>query len=125
MTSRFVKTAVVILLGFVLVWQSVPTVSAGTGANVSGARSSCCCSGCDSRHCSTPACCAKPADDRTPFAPASLPTPSQNERHALAASVSSWLTLPSSPAHELPSQSVSSAAITAVPLFQRDCCYLI
>jgi len=61
MASRLVKTAVVLLLGFVLVWHSVPTFGAGSVTNARGTESSCCCTGCDSKHCSTPACCARPA----------------------------------------------------------------
>src|SRR5579883_2457344 len=125
MTSRIAKTAVVLLLGFLLVWRSGPTASAGTSANMGGAKPSCCRSGCDSKHCHTPACCARPADHRAPFAPTSIPSSSQNEWQALAASFSSWLSLPSFPVDEPSSHSASSALVTAIPLFQRDCRYLI
>src|SRR6266496_182182 len=94
MTSRIAKSAVVLLLGFVLAWQGVVSVSTGVSPNAGATKSSCCCSGCDSRHCSTPACCARPADDHTPYPPAPPPTSPQNERQALAASVSSWWKLP-------------------------------
>ena len=122
MTSRFVKTAAVILLGLVLAWQSVPTVSTGLG--VGAPKASCCCSGCDFKHCATPACCAKPCDNRAPVTPASLPI-SQNEWLVLATTISSSLIQPRLQADELHANWPTSASVTAVPLFQRDCCYLI
>jgi len=122
MISRLVKKAAGVLLGILLAWQSLPTPSAGMGTG--GAKSCCCCRGCDSRHCSTPACCTKPADNRGPVAPASLPV-SQNEWLALATTISSWLTLHCIQADELHAHGPASASVTAVPLFQRDCCYLI
>jgi hypothetical protein len=122
MMSHFVKTTAVILLGIVLAWQSVTTVSAGMG--VGGPKSTCCCSGCDSKHCSTPACCAKPADSRAPVAPASLPV-SQNEWLALATTISSCLVPLPVQTDELQARWPASVSVTAIPLFQRDCCYLI
>jgi hypothetical protein len=91
---------------------------------VGSAKSCCCCTGCDSRHCSTPACCAKPADNHRPATPASLPV-SQNEWLALVTTVSPWSTPPSLQADELHPYWPAAALVTAVPLFQRDCCYLI
>ncbi|MBI1176296.1 hypothetical protein GC207_02530 [bacterium] len=126
MTTRLAKTVLVILLGFLLAWHGVFAMSARAGNLPSAAHNpncECCKSGCGK--CTTPVCCTKPAENREPFAPASLPTTSQNEWHALAASVSSWVTLPSIPVVEFPSPGVPSAPVTVIPLFQRDCCYLI
>src|SRR5438876_216638 len=125
MTSRPLKAAVVFMLGFALVWQGVFAASTGINPNAGGAKTSCCCTGCDFKHCSTPACCAKPNAPSDPVVPASLPSPTQNEFHALAASLVSLLTLPSLKADELPFRSSSLASQTAIPLFQRNCCYLI
>jgi len=61
MVLRTVKTAVVLLLGVVLAWQGVFTVSADTGAGTAATKRSCCCTGCDFKRCSTPACCARPS----------------------------------------------------------------
>src|SRR6266545_3321696 len=91
MLLRPVKTAVVFLLGLILAWHGVFTMSTGAAPNTRGARTSCCCTGCDSKHCATPACCTKPADNRrVPVFPRSN---SQNEVQALATATASVLTL--------------------------------
>jgi len=126
MTSRPIKAAIVFMLGFVLAWQgdfAAPT-GANANANARAAKTSCCCTGCDFKHCSTPACCAKPYAPAAPVAPA-LPSPSQNEWQALAASVVPLQPLPSSSSDELPPWVASPASLTAIPLFQRDCRYLL
>ena len=125
MTLRPAKMAVIFLLGFVLAWQGVFASSARIGATAQGAKTSCCCTGCDNNHCSTPSCCVKPGLPLAPVAPASLPSTSQNEFHALATSVDALLTLPSRTTGELPARAPSSASMTTIPLFQRDCSYLL
>src|SRR5213593_4372082 len=112
---------VVLLLGFVLAWQGVFATSACTSTSASVARRSCCCTGCDNKHCATPACCVKRDTPSTPVTPASLPSTSQNEFHALAVSVGSVITLPARQAVGLPAYSPSPASVTSIPLFQRDC----
>src|SRR6266567_7477802 len=124
MILRTVKTAVVLLLGFALGCQGVFTVSADGGARAAATKRSCCCTGCDFTRCATPACCGRPGDDHNPCPPVPPPTPTQNERQALAASVSSWLTLPLFSPDELPSCAPSPAPATGIPLFQWDCSYL-
>lgn len=124
MIKRFAKTILTVLLGFILALQSVPAVSASAAANTSRKQSSCCCTGCDSKHCSTPVCCAKPADDSRSPSPAPLST-SQNERQALAASVASALTLPLFLTDEFALREPSSVSMTAIPIFKRNCSYLI
>jgi hypothetical protein len=125
MTSRPIKMAVVILLGFLLAWQGVFASSARIGTTEQVAKKSCCCTGCDNKSCATPACCVKPSSPSAPADPASLPSTSQNEFHALAVSAVSVLALPARPARELPACPASSALVTTVPLFQRDCAWLI
>src|SRR5882724_4274487 len=100
MTLQRVKTAIVLWLGFLLAWQGVFAISAGTVASGRSAKSACCCTGCDSRHCARPACCAKPADNRPPNPAASPRSTSQNELQALASSLVLFATLPSDPADE-------------------------
>ena len=125
MTLRFVKASVVLLLGFILAGQGVIMTSAGNvPVIVSHAGCRCCKSG--TVNCAMAVCCAKPARSSVPVGTAPLPASSQNEWHALAASASSsWLTLPSFSGDKLPSHSTAFAAATAVPLFQRNCSYLI
>src|SRR5882724_6737256 len=98
MTSRFVKTAVTVLLGFVLACQSVFLASANTVPNAGPRKSHCCCG---SKNCPTSACCAKPAQNQVPFAPASPPATSQSELQALAAPVASTQALPPCSTEEL------------------------
>src|SRR6059036_1356866 len=100
MILRPVKMAVVLLLGFVLPWQGVFTFSAGVNQNARGTKSSCCCTGCDSTRCATPACCARPSQPPTPSSPARPSSSSQNELQALPVSAALLLTLPSSPADD-------------------------
>src|SRR6266540_7482140 len=94
MTLRPIKLAVVLLLGFVLAWQAVFASPVRFGATTQRAKRSCCCAGCDHKHCATPACCVKRETPSAPVAPASLPSASQNEFHALAASIVALLALP-------------------------------
>src|SRR5882724_10800307 len=122
MASRFMKTVVTALLGFVLVCQSVFLASANTGANAGAKKSHCCCG---SKNCSTPACCAKSAQNQVPFAPASPPPISKSELQALAAPVVSTPVPPLRSTDELFTHVASSFSGRALPLFQRDCSYLI
>lgn len=125
MTLRPIKLAVVLLLGFVLAWQGVLAASATTGAKAHFGKRSCCCAGCDDKHCAAPACCVKREAPSTPVAPASVPSAPQKEFRALAAAVLSLLPEPSRRANELPTYAPLSSLVTAIPLFQRDCCYLL
>src|SRR5881296_1801156 len=125
MTSLPIRMAVVLLLGFVLAWQGVFASTGRVGAAAQRAKRSCCCTGCDNKHCATPACCVKRDTPSTPVTPASLPSTSQNEFHALAVSVGSVITLPARQAGGLPAYSPSPASVTSIPLFQRDCSYLL
>jgi hypothetical protein len=125
MTLRFVKASVVLLLGFILAGQGVFMAAAGNSpTGVSHAGCKCCKSG--TMKCSMAVCCAGPVRPSAPIGPAPLPASSQNEWHALATSAtSSVLTPPSFSTHEFRSYSPSFAAATAVPLFRRNCSYLI
>jgi hypothetical protein len=125
MTSRPIKMAVVLLVGFALTWQGVFASSARIGVTTKGAKKSFCCVGCDNKHCSSQACCVKPESPSAPVAPASLPSTTQNEFQALAATLVSLFTLASRPASDLPARASSSVSVTAIPLFQRDCSYLV
>src|SRR5438552_11214583 len=122
-TSKYIKTAVMLLLGFVLAWPNFCTVSAFAVA--CNAKSICCCSHSGSKQCPTPACCTKPADNRAPFGPAPRPSISQNEGQAVAASFSTLQTFLAHPAGESPSCETPWVSVTAVPIFQRDCSYLL
>src|SRR5437870_3058582 len=125
MTLRPVKMATVLLLGFILAWQAVFAVSAGINENPRGTQSSCCCTGCDSMRCATPACCARPSPPPTPSSPARPSSAAQNELQALAVSAALLLMLPSIPANDFFTTASSLLRVATVPIFQRDCSYLI
>ena len=112
---------IAVLLGVTTSWQG------GLASPVPASPPPMVCKCCGGRHgkCATPTCCAKPADNHAPFAPASLPTSSQNEWHALAASTTSGLTLPLPVADCLTAGVTQSVSFTALPIFQRDCRYLL
>src|SRR5436309_2545524 len=123
MVLRLTKFAFVLLLGFLMGGQGVFTVSGGATSNTCGAKSGCCCTGCDFKHCLTPACCARPADQRAPAMPASVPPHPSNEGPALAAAWSTLLSLPLAASTHISPPSFQQ--LRAVPIFQRDCSYLI
>jgi hypothetical protein len=123
MTSRIVKLGIVALLGSVLAWQGIFAVFAG--ASVRSGDAGCCRSACASSHCSRPTCCAKPPDNRVPPGPAAVPSQTANEWQALPASVSTFLILSSVPAGESSAPARSDLRVAAIPIFQRDCSYLL
>src|SRR5262245_59128535 len=119
MTSRTLKTALVILLQCILAWPGALTMSAD--ATAPAAKPGCCRTDCDSKTCSTPACCAKPANNHAPFTPASVPpSHAQNEWQPLATTAISPLTLPSLAAEEAPISPSPLLKGAAVPIFLRN-----
>jgi hypothetical protein len=122
MALKLTRIVIALLLGLVLAARPVAALSPLAATAQTPAANSCCA---DCEHCQTPECCAKPDAPSVPVAPVSIPSPSQNELQALAMPAISILTLPSSLAHEHSSRFSLPASMTAVPLFQRDCCYLI
>jgi hypothetical protein len=117
MTFKVRRFAVALLLGFLL--SAYPIVQM-SGASPS--IKSCCH---HAEHCCNMPCCAAPKTPSAPVAPAPVPSPSQHELQGLSASILSLLSLPSPVAHEFPSRISLLPPMTAIPLFQRDCCYLI
>jgi hypothetical protein len=120
MALRLIKAALVLLLGFALAGQGAFSAAAAPVA-----KRSCCCTGCDNKHCATPSCCIKPETPSAPVSPAPLPSSSQNEFHALAAVVTLLTTLPARPVAELPCRLVPVSSVTDIPLFQWNCSYLL
>jgi hypothetical protein len=72
-----------------------------------------------------PSCCPVPVDSRAPVTPAPPRSTSQNEWQALAASLVFLVALPPPSGQDLPVRTSLSASIGVVPIFQRDCCYLL
>lgn len=126
MSARLTRTAslfLTILMGVVTCWQGVLAFPSGLAASSAPCARKCCC--CGHAKCRAPGCCSEPADNRVPLAPASSPTPSPNPWQALAASsvFAPALFSPFAPGARVTTS--PSASVTAVPIFQRDCCYLI
>ena len=118
------KRLVALVLGLVLSWQCLVTVSAGANQNAAGTKSCCCCSGCDSTRCPTPACCANQSQP----APVSARVPlsiSQNELQAPTVSASLLPTLQSHTTDLVCTAASPHLRIATIPIFQRDCSYLI
>lgn len=119
MTMRMLKIAAVVLLGFAMAFQGPASTSPRA------AQSGCCCAGCDFKGCATPACCVQPIGERGPTAPAALPLPQQQELQALAVPISAAVSAPLIPANSLPLTGPCSIRFALVPIFQRDCSYLL
>ncbi len=117
MGLKFIRTAVALLLGFVLAAYPVVAMSGSSPAVKS------CCKGCQ-RGC-TRACCAAPGTPSAPVVPAPVPSSSQNEMQVMAPPVVPPLAWPSLSANECPPRFSSPIPMPAIPLFERDCCYLI
>ncbi len=123
MTSGRSKAIGVLLLGFILAWHGI-FVPSPLGAGEHNTKPACCCSGCDMKGCATPACCIKPSRPSTPVTPAPAPT-SQNEWQALAALIAFSVMLPLPATSQFFTPSSSGFVVAAVPIFQRDCAYLL
>ena len=99
---------------------SSPFVALG---NQSAQARRCCGSGCGT--CSALPCCARPAERHTPVSPASVPQSCSRQIHALLAEfVASAAFLPIKP-DEPPCYCSPLPRAGAVPIFQRDCSFLI
>jgi len=125
MTSQFAKAGIALLVGFVLIFQNAFPVFASVPRNAEARKLDCCCHGCDSTHCSMPVCCARPVENHAPLAPASPPPTSKNEFQPMATPVVSTPALPLHLQYEAVASPASNLSVKAVPLFQRDCTYLI
>lgn len=120
--SRMTQTAVGLVLGILLLWQGVFTSFAKSSAPRTRP---CCCRGCDSDHCSTPACCAKPGGNRAPLSPAASSANGRTEWHAVATFAPTMVPAFAFRPDIFPRPARACAFVTAVPLFQRDCSYIL
>ncbi len=122
MRSWPVKTPVLLLVGVWLIWQGIFTAFAGRNPVVARAGCECCESGC--ANCPTPACCAKPALPSVLFAPASARSTAQNQWQVMAVSPAASVVPRPQVADFSPAASVF-IEVTGIPIFQRDCSYLL
>jgi hypothetical protein len=124
MALRISRVAVIVLLGCGLLWQGVATATVGNGPAVW--QTHCKCGQAGSERCSRPCCAARPfRPSSIPFVPVNTLPSAPNKLAALAASGLSappgFFGAPFSPA----SCVVMSASTALVPLFRRDCSYLL
>src|SRR5258708_7943379 len=121
--QRTSSALLALLLASATGWQSALLADAGQPVPVSKPVCKCC--DFDPAKCATPSCCARPADkNRAPITPAAPRRCSGIERHAIAAIPLTISALPRFTVDELPSASLPIQA-GAVPIFQRDCSFLI
>ena len=118
---RLVKMAVMLLLG-ALAWQTLPPEALGTGPVSNAPADTCCGSACGC--CKGSACCARPAQPSSSSAPLPASSSSRKDLKALV------LPLTATPGLYLPSSgelrfTAPPSPVVAVPIFQRDCSYLI
>ena len=121
MLQKSLSALLVFLLCIMTSWHGV---SAVTSQNSSKSASVCKC--CDSHggNCPTPACCAQPPDSRAPSTPAAPRSVSGNEWHAIPPEpmeIGAWSVRASGALKTAP----PFIHAGAVPIFQRDCSYLI
>ena len=120
MALRLAKTAIVLLLGFLLSAQGVLPVSPQTGLR----RATCKCHH-DCNACPTPACCGVSNGPSTPISPAPVPFAPQVEWQALAAPATAFFVpVPPCMGGICPPASTVTK-VTTVPIFERDCAFLL
>jgi hypothetical protein len=122
MLARLSKIAAVMVIGLALVSQGLALSTAPISA-AQQAAVTCCATGCSK--CGSTSCCAASSENRAPAAPATERGASQ-ELQALAVTFPKLLTLDAPPLHNF-STPAASAALTdgTVPIFQRNCSFLI
>ena len=122
MTERMAKTAVVLLMGFLLGVQGMAPVGS-TPVTASSATMSCCANGCSD--CGSAVCCARPEGGRTPAVPVPSPWKGEPRCQAVAAPSNLSLAEPLVAADRSPRPARSSSRVGAIPIFERDCSFLI
>ena len=121
MLQKSLSALLVFLLCIMTGWHGGSAV-----ASQDSSSSASVCKCCDSHrgNCPTPACCVRPTDSRAPAAPATPRSASGNEWHAIPPTSATLLTLSRSTLDPLTTAPPPLHA-GAVPIFQRDCSYLI
>src|SRR5712671_6837280 len=120
--QRTSSALLALLLAVAIGWQGASLAAAGRTFSASTPICKCC--DFNPAKCATAACCARPADSRSPLAPAAPRPSSGTERQAVAAAPLTLSTLPRLPIHDLPF-APPPIRIGAVPIFQRYCSFLI
>src|SRR5947209_1498315 len=128
MARQILMVILAAVLGFAVICQGTPAAYSGTGPISGKTKPRCkCCVAFPVSRPAPPCCTTAPAAPRAPLAPASGPGRGVNERLVLPALVAMLAFVPR-PAVSEPFASPSShffLSSSAVPIFQRDCTYLI
>lgn len=110
----------VFFLALMTAWQgnsAVPNEEAG------GSVSACACCKPNHSNCAMPACCARPTDNRSPLSQVVPPSAPGSEWQAIATPSLALVTLTRSTLDVAPA--LASFKTEAVPIFQRNCSFLI
>lgn len=119
MKVNLARLPIVLLLGFVLVWQ---TIAAAGNSSVQREVRKCCVAHCP--RCTTErACCEQGSQPSSPVA--AVPAPAMVGFQALLAVTKIFADVPSISTFLPSEKGNSSASSSAVPLFQRNCIFLI
>jgi hypothetical protein len=121
--TKFMTFVLTILVGMLISWQGMLAVPGAKAPPVS-AKTCCCCAANHTSHLAS-ACCAKRANNETPSTPATPPAHSQTDLQVLTAAIVTVVILPTPSTSPLPASANFSPSVTALPIFQRDCCYLL
>jgi hypothetical protein len=125
LVQRFVAMLLALALGVAAAAPGATPASQDRASARSGSAPTCKCCNFDPANCVTPSCCPSPARHRCPEAPPSRPSSGSSELQGLAAALSAVWTLPRAIPNEVRVRSNSLLPLRAVPIFQRDCSFLI
>jgi hypothetical protein len=117
---KVVQKALIVLFAAVFGFAAVTQSAFG----VAPAGCKCCVADAASTPCPT-SCCEAPVREEAPAAPASAPTHRSIDWQSLAVAVPQHIAPEGPPAYRFPAASIGFPPMRAVPIFQRDCSYLI
>src|SRR6266850_1119448 len=120
---KHVLRTTLMLLGVVL-FNSPPTLLTASGS-VSPSTLSCHCCQSDPASCATPTCCTAPANESRPISPASAPSRASQEAKALVGPATVVLSAALAANDKVFRPATFLLPVRALPIFQRDCSYLI
>jgi hypothetical protein len=115
--QKALSTLLALLFFMMAGWQNALAL-----ANPAAPACSCC--NADRSGCATPACCARPSDNREPVTPAAPRCAAGHELNVIATTALTLFTISPFTLYTFSADSAPSRA-GAVPIFQRNCSFLI
>lgn len=125
LVQRFISVLLAWMLSVAAATPGAAPASHDRASAGSGSAPTCACCNSDPANCVTPSCCPSPDRQRCPEAPPSRPSSGSSELQGLAADLSAVWTLLRSVPNESSTPLISFLPLRAVPIFQRDCSFLI